>query len=133
MSSKFMILIYYSLLAFFHHFALPCHFCSINHAALPPELGALSTVKVLSFFDNKIRVPPPESLLKLKSLKQLYLQENIFRGSIDYLCPLREKNELRELRADCGVRKGLWCNCCTACGFNKNTAKGSMVFPYLEQ
>ena len=87
----------------------------------------MTSLRLLSFFDNKIRLPPPESLVKLTSLERLYLQKNVFRGSINYLCPLR--NSLEEFRTDCGVRSGLFCECCTACGYNPNTAKGSMAFP----
>mmetsp|Transcript_34860 Transcript_34860/g.78210 ORF Transcript_34860/g.78210 Transcript_34860/m.78210 type:complete len:562 (+) Transcript_34860:52-1737(+) len=88
---------------------------------LPPELGALTTLRTLSVFDNHLKEPPPESLTKLVGLWKLHLQKNDFRGDdISYLCG--KIPHLKELKSDCGKKGGVVCPCCTECGYNARTA-----------
>ncbi|KAL7527300.1 hypothetical protein ACHAXR_005110 [Thalassiosira sp. AJA248-18] len=91
--------------------------------ALPPEIGSLTSLRTLSVFDNKINLPPPESITKLTNLSRLYIQRNDFKADINYLCP----NTAKEFKSDCGKKGGVKCSCCSACGFNSRNDKISMV------
>ena len=96
-------------------------------AALPPEIGSLTSLRMLSVFDNMISIHPPESLAKLTSVERLYLQKNAFDGDVEFLCHLG----IADLRADCGERGGVLCYCCAACGYNEKNDKGNMVDRFI--
>jgi len=96
-------------------------------AALPPEIGSLTSLRMLSVFDNMISIHPPESLAKLTSVERLYLQKNAFDGDVEFLCHLG----IADLRADCGERGGVLCSCCAACGYNEKNDKGNMVDRFI--
>ena len=93
-------------------------------SALPPEIGSLTSLRTFSVFDNKLRVPPPKSLLKLKSLARLYVQKNEFIADIDYLC---ETMANKEFKSDCGKQGGVTCSCCNACGYNARNDRSNML------
>ncbi|KAL7544471.1 hypothetical protein ACHAWF_007851, partial [Thalassiosira exigua] len=92
--------------------------------ALPPEVGAFTSLRTLSIFDNKIEVAPPASIAKLTMLTRLYVQRNRFRSvSINYLCP----TPARDFKADCGRKGGVECECCTGCGYNAKNDRANMI------
>jgi len=96
-----------------------------NFLALPPEVGSLTSLRTFSVFDNHLNVAPPKSMANLKGLTRLYFQRNKFPHGTDigYLCP----NRIGKLKSDCGRQGGVTCECCTTCGYNSRTDKGSMV------
>ena len=80
---------------------------------LPNEVGALMTLRELSFFDNAIRGPPPRTLHNLSSLGVLYLHKNQFQGDLNFMCD----HTIGHFKSDCGKQGGVLCECCTHCGF----------------
>jgi len=91
--------------------------------ALPPEIGALSSLKTLALFNNNLNMPPPKSLIRLESLQRLYVQKNKFKANLDYLC---EMPKLKDIKADCENQGGVKCSCCK-CGWDDKEAKKDMM------
>ena len=93
-------------------------------SALPPELGALTSLRTLAVFDNQLLLPPPKSLVQVTSLQRLYIQENNFTSNVDYLCKIMAN---KEFQADCGKEGGVACSCCSACGYDERNDRGKML------
>ena len=103
---------------------LSCHIIHllIKNTAIPPEVGALTSLRTFAVFDNKIRLLPPTTLTELTSLETLYLQKNEFQGDINFLCP----TVTTDFKADCGKRGGVECDCCHSCGYSAKNDKIKM-------
>ncbi len=82
---------------------------------LPSELGVLTALTRVSFYDNNLKGGFPESLKNLKSLDHAEFQKNEFEGSLDFLCG----NHISTLLSDCGRKGGIECSCCFSCGFHQ--------------
>ena len=91
---------------------MPIHLSTV---AIPPEVGALTSLTAFSIFDNMIRITPPKSITKLSHLELLQIQKNEFEGDISYLCP----SAATDFKSDCGKQGGVKCSCCSSCGFAK--------------
>ena len=102
------------------------HIIFFSSVVLPPEIGALTFLRILSVFDNRLHVIPPKSLTKLKSLEILYLQKNEMEGDLSYLCP----SAATDFKSDCGKAAlrngGMTCSCCTSCGYSARNDKERM-------
>mmetsp|Transcript_29564 Transcript_29564/g.39334 ORF Transcript_29564/g.39334 Transcript_29564/m.39334 type:complete len:109 (+) Transcript_29564:172-498(+) len=79
---------------------------------LPTEVGELTSVKVMSLYDNQIHGILPENIHKMNNLQLLYLHSNKIRGDVGFMCSL----EIQNFRADCfGLEANVQCVCCNVC------------------